>query len=138
MCVKLLIIENDSTSIDLLRSLLRSREYEINAVNTGRQGLQAIRAQKPDAVILDWMTPGLDGYNFCKTVRGFSEVPILVLSAIEEPRTVANALDSGADDYLLKPVTSSILVASLGNLTRRVEMNGKGPKIKTAPLSQVK
>ena len=135
MPVKVLIIDDDATNTRLLEPLLQARGYKISTVNSRRQGLKAIRSQAPDAVILNWIMPGLDGPQFCQTVRGFSEVPILVISSIEEPHAVADALDSGADDYLVKPVTSSMLIASLSKLTRRVEMNGKGPRIKTAPLS---
>jgi len=73
----------------------------------------------PDVIILDLFMPGLDGWQVCKSIREYSQVPILVLSAINKPGTVAKALDEGADDYLIKPVPSGVLVAHLNNLIRR-------------------
>jgi DNA-binding response OmpR family regulator len=61
----------------------------------------------------------LDGWQVCKTVREFSNVPIVILSALDDPAMIASALDAGADDYLIKPVSSSILVAHLNRLIRR-------------------
>jgi two-component system KDP operon response regulator KdpE len=65
------------------------------------------------------MMPDKDGWEVCKAVRSFSNVPILVLSALNDPRMVASVLDVGADDFLVKPVPSSILVAHLRKLVRR-------------------
>jgi two-component system KDP operon response regulator KdpE len=73
----------------------------------------------PDVIILDLMMPDMDGYEVCAKIRDFSIVPILVLSALDMPGMVSKALDAGADDYLIKPVTSSILIAHLNNLVRR-------------------
>jgi len=61
----------------------------------------------------------MDGWQVCRSVRAFSNVPILILSAINDPGMVASALDAGADDYLVKPVPSAILVAHLNKLIRR-------------------
>jgi DNA-binding response OmpR family regulator len=75
-------------------------------------------------VILDLMMPEKDGWEICKEVRSFSEVPIIVLSALNDPSMVASVLDAGADDYLTKPTPSRILVAHINRLTRR---NGTNP-----------
>ncbi len=63
--------------------------------------------------------PGMDGWQVCTEVRAFSDVPILILSALDSPGMVASALDAGADDYLVKPVPSGVLLAHLNNLNRR-------------------
>jgi DNA-binding response OmpR family regulator len=70
------------------------------------------------------MMPEMDGWEICKEVRSFSEVPIIVLSALNDPSMVASVLDAGADDYLTKPTPSRILVAHINRLTRR---NGTTP-----------
>ena len=87
-------------------------------------------------MILDWSIHNPDVLNLCQQLRINCKVPILAISTIDEQSTVTNALDAGADDILIRPVSSNLLLASIKNLTRRVEMNGKGPRIKTAPLQQ--
>jgi len=71
------------------------------------------------------MMPEMDGWRVCQKVRECSNVPIIVLSALDSPGMVASALDAGADDYLIKPVPSSVLTAHLRKLTRRVAKNEK-------------
>jgi DNA-binding response OmpR family regulator len=84
------------------------------------------------------MMPGMDGWQVCSEVRSFSDVPILILSALDSPGMVASALDAGADDYLVKPVPSGVLLAHLNNLVRRALAERKPKKpvlVQTAPLS---
>ena len=66
--------------------------------------------------------PEMDGWQVCKQIRTFSDTPILILSALDSPGLVAAALDSGADDYLIKPVTSGVLVAYINKLVRRAKL----------------
>jgi two-component system KDP operon response regulator KdpE len=70
-------------------------------------------------VILDLMMPGMNGWQVSKAIRAFSDVPILILSAIDSPGLVAEALDAGADDYLTKPVSSGTLIAHINKILRR-------------------
>ncbi len=82
------------------------------------------------------MMPGMDGWQVCSEVRKFSSVPIVIFSALDNPGLVASALDAGADDYLVKPVPSGVLIAHLNKLTRRTDMNnGNKYKPQTAPIS---
>ena len=74
---------------------------------------------EPDVVILDLLMPEMDGWEVCEKIREFSEVPILILSALGSPASVARALDSGADDYLIKPIHASLLASRLRTLVRR-------------------
>jgi DNA-binding response OmpR family regulator len=114
-----LTIDDDTAITELLAMLLRTHGYEVRTVNSGEEGVEAIKKYNPHVVILDLMMPGLDGWQVCKTVREFSNVPIVILSALDDPAMIASALDAGADDYLVKPVSSSILVAHLNRLIRR-------------------
>ena len=114
-----LTIDDDTAITELLAMLLRTHGYEVKTVNSGEEGVEAIKKYNPHVVILDLMMPGLDGWQVCKTVREFSNVPIVILSALDDPAMIASALDAGADDYLVKPVSSSILVAHLNRLIRR-------------------
>ncbi len=97
-----------------------------------------IREISPDVIILDLMMPGMDGWQVCAQVRAFSDVPILILSALDSPGMVASALDAGADDYLVKPVPVGVLLAHLNTLTRRPAAKKKyrnSLNVKTAPCS---
>jgi DNA-binding response OmpR family regulator len=114
-----LTIDDDTAITELLAMLLRTHGYEVKTVNSGEEGVEAIKKTNPHIVILDLMMPGMDGWQVCRNVREFSNVPIVILSALDDPAMIASALDAGADDYLVKPVSSSILVAHLNRLIRR-------------------
>ena len=114
-----LTIDDDTAITELLAMLLRTHGYEVITANDGDEGIKMIKSKNPHVVILDLMMPGLDGWQVCKSVREFSNVPIVVLSALDDPSMIASVLDAGADDYLVKPVSSSILVAHLNRLIRR-------------------
>jgi len=114
-----LTIDDDTAITELLAMLLRTHGFEVVTANNGEEGIKAIQATKPHVVVLDLMMPGMDGWQVCKHVRTFSNVPIVILSALDDPAMIASALDAGADDYLVKPVSSSILVAHLNRLIRR-------------------
>ena len=116
---KIIVIDDDTAVTDLLSVLLKSHGFEVRATNNSTDGLSLIRDEEFDLVILDLMMPEMDGWEICKEVRSFSQVPIIVLSALNDPSMVASVLDAGADDYLTKPTPSRILVAHINRLTRR-------------------
>lgn len=118
--MKVLVIDDDPAMTELLSLLLRPAATEIFTANSGLDGISLVKAKSPDVIILDLMMPEMDGYEVCQEIRTFSKMPILILSALDMPGMVSKALDAGADDYLIKPVTSGILVAHLKNLLRRV------------------
>jgi two-component system KDP operon response regulator KdpE len=78
-----------------------------------------IRELQPDLVVLDLMMPEMDGWEVCRSVRQFSQVPIIILSALNDPSMIASVLDAGADDYLTKPTPSRVLVAHINRLAKR-------------------
>jgi DNA-binding response OmpR family regulator len=121
---KVLAIDDDVAMTDLLALLLKMHGLDVSIANTGEDGIRLVHDISPNVVILDLMMPGLDGWQVCKKIRAFSRVPILILSALDSPGMVASALDAGADDYLVKPVTSGVLVAHLNTLTRRTVITG--------------
>jgi two-component system KDP operon response regulator KdpE len=126
MTTQIIVIDDDTAVTDLLSVLLRSHGFDVRVTNNSVEGLGLIRDEEFDLVILDLMMPEMDGWEICKEVRSFSQVPIIVLSALNDPSMVASVLDAGADDYLTKPTPSRILVAHINRITKR---NG------TAPLS---
>ena len=119
--LKILVIDDDPAMTDLLALLLRPTNAEILTANDGKFGVQYCKETAPDLVILDLMMPELDGWQVCAEIRKFSNTPILILSALDSPGMVAAALDAGADDYLIKPVTSGVLIAHINTLIRRVK-----------------
>jgi DNA-binding response OmpR family regulator len=114
-----LTVDDDNAITELLAMLLRTHGYEVLTANNGEEAVKFVKENNPHIVVLDLMMPGMDGWQVCKRVRAFSNVPIVILSALDDPALIASALDAGADDYLVKPVSSSILVAHLNRLIRR-------------------
>ncbi|MGD2162234.1 MAG: response regulator [Anaerolineales bacterium] len=119
MAVEVLLIDDDPDLATMLRALLRGQDFQIYAEYNGEDGIETCSTAKPDVVILDLLMPGLDGWEVCEKIREFSDVPILILSALGSPGSVARALDAGADDYLIKPVHASLLASRLRTLVRR-------------------
>lgn len=120
---KILVIDDDEGMTELLSLLLAPASSEIIIANTGPEGIELIKRRSPDVVILDLMMPEMNGWLTCKQIREFSDVPILILSAMDAPGIVAQALDVGADDYLVKPVSSGTLIAHLNKLVRRAKVS---------------
>ncbi|MGZ9221615.1 MAG: response regulator transcription factor [Anaerolineales bacterium] len=140
MPTKILVIDDDSAVTDLLSLLLKSQGFDVTATNNSTEGLSLVRENQPDLVVLDLMMPEIDGWEVCKAVRSFSDVPIIVLSALNDPSMIASVLDSGADDYLTKPTPSRVLVAHINRLIHRTGTpRPNSPKIesfnKTLPAS---
>jgi two-component system KDP operon response regulator KdpE len=119
MAVEVLLIDDDPDLSIMLRTLLRGQDFQIQAVYSGTDGIQTCRESQPDVVILDLLMPEMDGWVVCERIREFSDVPILILSALGTPGSVARALDAGADDYLIKPIHASLLASRLRTLVRR-------------------
>jgi DNA-binding response OmpR family regulator len=126
MAIKVLIIDDDSAMTELLGLLLKSYYVDVISTNDSQEGLDMVRSESPDIILLDLMMPGKTGWDVCREVRAFSQVPIAILSAIDDPTMVAKALDAGADDYMVKPIPIGELLSHINNLTRRavVEKNG--------------
>ena len=138
MTTQILVIDDDVAITELMSMLLKTHGFDVITCNSGADGVKLAETNKPDAILLDLMMPDVDGWQVCKSIRAFSNTPILVLSAINDPRMVASVLDAGADDFLVKPVPSGVLVAHIRKMVRRIEVTQTDQKkIKlrnTAPL----
>ena len=119
MAIKILVMDDDTAITELLSMLLKTHGFEVITTNSGCEGIQLVRDANPNIVLLDLMMPDKDGWEVSKAVRKFSNIPILILSAINDPGMIASILDAGADDYLVKPVPSGTLVAHIKKLVRR-------------------
>jgi two-component system KDP operon response regulator KdpE len=114
-----LVVDDDPALVRALTINLRARGYEVHAAATGAAALQLAAAHPPDAVVLDLGLPDLDGGEVIAGLRGWTDVPILVLSAREQSREKVAALDAGADDYVVKPFGMDELLARLRAAIRR-------------------
>lgn len=123
MTIKILVLDDDPSVTDLFALLLQAQGFDVTAMNNGREGLKYIRENQPHLVTLDLMMPDMDGWEICRAVREFSRVPIIALSALNDPAVIASALDAGADDYLTKPTSAHVLVAHINRLIKRNELN---------------
>ena len=114
-----LVVDDDPALVRALAINLRARGYEVHAAGTGAGALQLAATHPPDAVVLDLGLPDLDGSEVIAGLRGWTDVPILVLSAREQAREKVAALDAGADDYVIKPFGMDELLARLRAAIRR-------------------
>ena len=119
MLTKVLVIDDDKEMTELFKVILEPNTFDVISANSGKEGIPLLKEQNPDVIVLDLLMPDMDGWQVCKEIRSFSQVPILVLSAISKPGMVARALDEGADDFLLKPMPSGVLTAHIKKLARR-------------------
>lgn len=118
MPTKLLIIDDDIRFTQMLQAALARDLFEISVVHSGTAGIETARQLEPDVIILDLMMPGTSGWEACQIIRTFSQVPILIVSAVIDPNGVMQALEAGADDYLLKPVPMGVLISHLKRLAQ--------------------
>lgn len=114
-----LVIDNDVSTTQMLKTTLEAYSFNVITAHQVQEGIEVAREWRPDVIVLDLYMAGLDGRQICRAIREFTQVPILALSAINRPGVVAQALDDGADDYLIKPISTGVLVAHLNNLIRR-------------------
>lgn len=118
---KVLIIDDDLALCESLKLMLDPKEFTVASASSGAEGIRLCQEWQPDVVVLDLLMPEMDGWEVASRIRSFSDVPIIVLSAVSKPELVAKALDEGIDEYLIKPVPGTVLAAHLKRLTRRAQ-----------------
>ncbi len=116
---RVLVVEDDADIADVLRRSLRNEGYEVRTSADGNEALDVAAGFVPDLVVLDLGLPGLDGLEVCRRLRSDGDVPILMLTARAETTDRVTGLDSGADDYLVKPFERKELLARIRALLRR-------------------
>ena len=126
-----LVVDDDPALVRALTINLRARGYQVHAAATGAGALQLAATDAPDAVVLDLGLPDMDGSDVIAGLRGWTDVPILVLSAREHSRQKVAALDAGADDYVVKPFGMEELLARLRAAIRRGTPTPAEPRITT-------
>jgi two-component system KDP operon response regulator KdpE len=119
MSEKILVIDDEETTVQLISILLERREYEVIKAYSAEEGLRKAYRSHPDLVLLDIMMPDMDGWEVCTRLRELSDVPIIFLTARSEIRDVVKGLEMGADDYIIKPYDNDELVARIKAHLRR-------------------
>lgn len=122
----LLLVEDDEVIRNTVRMLLERYGFTVSTAGDGLTGLEMFRETDPDLLLLDVMLPDLDGIGLCRRVRELSLAPILMMSARGDALDVVAGLEAGADDYVVKPCESAVLVARIRSLLRRVSFAPAG------------
>lgn len=130
----ILVCDDEPQILRALRVLLRTEQYEVIATATMEEALDQSALHPVDAAIIDLVLPDGSGTDLCKQLRSWSEMPILILSAIDEEDEKVAALEAGADDYVTKPFNSRELLARLRAALRRVKPVEEEPTITIGTL----
>ncbi|GLV87782.1 transcriptional regulatory protein CseB [Streptomyces lavendulae subsp. lavendulae] len=126
--VSVLVVEDDATIRRAVQLSLERYGYQVAVAENGLDGLEAFRAGRYDLLILDVMLPELDGIGLCRRIREESLVPVLMMSARGDALDVVSGLEAGADDYVVKPVDTPVLVARIRTLLRRATFRPAEPE----------
>ncbi|MEO7741439.1 MAG: response regulator [Usitatibacter sp.] len=118
---RVLVVDDVPSNVRMLAGLLKARGYEVITAASGQEGLDKSLSERPDIVLLDVMMPDLDGYEVCRAIRARPEtqmLPIVMVTALDQPEERVKGIEAGADDFLSKPISQPELVARLRSLLR--------------------
>jgi len=118
---RVLVVDDDPALSEMLTIVLRTEGFESRVCSTGDRALAAFREFRPDVVLLDLMLPGKDGIDVCKEIRAESGVPIVMLTAKSDTVDIVLGLESGADDYVVKPFKPKELIARIRARVRKYD-----------------
>jgi len=122
MSDKILVVDDEPRVVRLVSEVLKSVDYQVIAAASGESAIEMVALEQPDLVLLDILLPrGPDGYEICRRIREFSEVPVIMLTAKAQESDVLRGFDVGADDYLTKPFSAKELVARVRAVLRRAQ-----------------
>jgi two-component system, OmpR family, KDP operon response regulator KdpE len=124
-----LVVDDEPQILRALRVNLAARSYEVITAATGRQALDAAARHQPDLVVLDLGLPDIDGVEVIRGLRGWTNVPIIILSGRSESRAKVQALDAGADDFVTKPFNVDELLARVRAVARRTSVGDEAPTV---------
>jgi len=130
-----LVVDDEPQILRGLRVVLRNAGYQVDVAATKSEALDAVASRIPDVMVLDLILPDGSGVEVCEEVRGWSKLPIIVLSAVGDEREKVRALNAGADDYMTKPFGSDELAARLRALLRRAADFAQEPVVAVGELT---
>jgi len=116
---KILVVDDEAQIIRVLRHILNAHGYNVRTAEDGESAFDVFQEWQPDLVLTDLQMPNVSGLELCKNLRAVSRVPIIILSVRNEEKTIVEALDAGADDYVTKPFGTNELLARLRSMLRR-------------------
>jgi two-component system KDP operon response regulator KdpE len=126
---RILIVDDELSILKYLRANLKAEGYEVLMAMDGVQALQTLEAELPDLVVLDIMMPGMDGFEVCRRLREWSQLPIIMLSARADESDKVQCLNLGADDYITKPFGKGEFIARVRAVMRRAQAASPTPTI---------
>jgi two-component system KDP operon response regulator KdpE len=130
--LRVLVCDDEPQILRALRVILREQGFEVLPAATAREALDSAALRRPDAAIVDLVLPDGDGVDVCRSLREWSELPIVVLSAVGDEAEKVRALNAGADDYVTKPFGPSELIARLNAALRRAAPGDDAEPVVTA------
>jgi two-component system KDP operon response regulator KdpE len=120
MSDKILVVDDQPRVVRLVREVLQAVDYQVIAASDGESAIETVALEQPDLVLLDILLPqGPDGYEVCRRIREFSDVPVIMLTAKAQESDMLRGFDVGADDYLTKPFSAKELIARVKAVLRR-------------------
>jgi two-component system KDP operon response regulator KdpE len=132
---RILVVDDEPQIVRALRINLRARSYEVSTAANGAEALDVAAKHPPDLVLLDLGLPGVDGLDVIRGLRGWTSVPIIVLSGRTDSTDKVEALDAGADDYVTKPFGMEELLARMRATARRSGSREEPPRIRLGELT---
>ena len=129
MTQRVLVVDDERQILRALRIILRDAGFEVATAATADEALDALAVRPPDAAILDLILPDGNGVDICRSIREWSEMPVIVLSAVGEEAEKVRALEAGADDYVTKPFGPDELIARLRAALRRAKPGARDEQI---------
>jgi len=123
MAISVLLVDDDPDFTIMLRTLLQGQDFQILSVNSGEEAVSLSETTPLDVIVLDLLMPGMDGWEVCRKIRAFSDIPILILSALGAPANVARALDAGADGINLPAARTRAPGGTAGSHSRSIIFN---------------
>ena len=130
---RVLVVDDERQILRALRIILRDAGFEVATASTAREALDTLAVRPPDAAILDLILPDGNGVDICRSIREWSEMPVIVLSAVGEEAEKVRALEAGADDYVTKPFGPGELIARLKAALRRAKPGIQDEPVLRAP-----
>ncbi|WAW15787.1 response regulator transcription factor [Peptostreptococcus equinus] len=125
----ILVIEDDKDIQELMVEFLIAKNYKVDAVSNGVDGIKRFKEKKYDLIILDIMMPNLDGFTTCKMIRQTSTVPIIFLTALTDENDQLKGFEMGCDDYITKPFSFNLLVKRVEALLKRTNKSSNVSKL---------
>lgn len=130
MCAKILVVDDEESLVELLRTNLERDGYEVISASDGMAAIELAERQKPDLILLDWMMPKMDGFEVCKRLRPKTTAPIIMVTAKGEEIDKVLGLEMGADDYITKPFSPREVLARVRARLRRNTYVDKDTSVK--------